>query len=218
MRRQALRIAALLVAGLALACGDAGRAARRGAPQRRARRAGRERRRAASPPSPRVVDDARLRGADADVGDWLTNGRTYSEQRFSPLDQINAENVGRMHEVVELRDRPRPRPRGDADRASTACCTSPARGAWCSRSTRARASSSGSTTRRSRRSSAQKACCDVVNRGVALYKGRVYVGALDGRLSRSTQKTGRAGLGGRHRRPVAARTPSPARRASSRAR
>jgi quinohemoprotein ethanol dehydrogenase len=25
-------------------------------------------------------------------------------------------------------------------------------------------------------------CCDVVNRGVALYKGKVYVGALDGRL------------------------------------
>jgi quinohemoprotein ethanol dehydrogenase len=28
----------------------------------------------------------------------------------------------------------------------------------------------------------EKACCDVVNRGVALYKGRVYVGAFDGRL------------------------------------
>ena len=27
-----------------------------------------------------------------------------------------------------------------------------------------------------------KGCCDVVNRGVALYKGRVYVGAYDGRL------------------------------------
>src|SRR5262249_26125735 len=27
-----------------------------------------------------------------------------------------------------------------------------------------------------------RACCDVVNRGVAVYKGKVYVGALDGRL------------------------------------
>ena len=28
----------------------------------------------------------------------------------------------------------------------------------------------------------EKACCDVVNRGVAIYKGNVYVGVLDGRL------------------------------------
>jgi quinohemoprotein ethanol dehydrogenase len=28
----------------------------------------------------------------------------------------------------------------------------------------------------------EKACCDVVNRGVALYKGLVYIGTLDGRL------------------------------------
>ena len=27
-----------------------------------------------------------------------------------------------------------------------------------------------------------KACCDVVNRGVAVYNGKIYVGALDGRL------------------------------------
>ncbi|MEO7730130.1 MAG: PQQ-dependent dehydrogenase, methanol/ethanol family [Kofleriaceae bacterium] len=32
------------------------------------------------------------------------------------------------------------------------------------------------------RSFGEKACCDVVNRGVALYKGKVYVGAFDGRL------------------------------------
>jgi quinohemoprotein ethanol dehydrogenase len=27
-----------------------------------------------------------------------------------------------------------------------------------------------------------KGCCDVVNRGVAVYKGKVFVGAYDGRL------------------------------------
>src|SRR5262249_21484983 len=35
------------------------------------------------------------------------------------------------------------------------------------------------------------ACCDVVNRGVALYRGRVYVAALDGRLIALDQATGR---------------------------
>ena len=32
------------------------------------------------------------------------------------------------------------------------------------------------------------ACCDVVNRGVAVWKGAVYVGTLDGRLSSSTPR------------------------------
>ena len=35
-----------------------------------------------------------------------------------------------------------------------------------------------------------KACCDVVNRGVAVYEGRVVVGVLDGRLEALDAKTG----------------------------
>jgi len=37
---------------------------------------------------------------------------------------------------------------------------------------------------------AKYVCCDVVNRGVALYKGRVYVATLDGRLIALDAKTG----------------------------
>ena len=36
----------------------------------------------------------------------------------------------------------------------------------------------------------KKACCDVVNRGVAMYKGKVFVGALDGRLIALDAATG----------------------------
>jgi quinohemoprotein ethanol dehydrogenase len=36
-----------------------------------------------------------------------------------------------------------------------------------------------------------KGCCDVVNRGVALYKGKVYVGAYDGRLVAIDAVTGK---------------------------
>ena len=36
----------------------------------------------------------------------------------------------------------------------------------------------------------EKGCCDVVNRGVALYKGRVYVGSFDGRLIALDAATG----------------------------
>ncbi len=41
------------------------------------------------------------------------------------------------------------------------------------------------------RSGGYKACCDVVNRGVAFYKSMVYVGSLDGRLVAIDAKTGK---------------------------
>ncbi len=40
------------------------------------------------------------------------------------------------------------------------------------------------------REAGYKGCCDVVNRGVALYKGKVYVGAYDGRLIALDAATG----------------------------
>ena len=40
------------------------------------------------------VTTAMLVGADGDAANWISHGRTYSEQRFSPLDGVNRENVG----------------------------------------------------------------------------------------------------------------------------
>ena len=42
------------------------------------------------------VDAARLVGADQDPANWMSYGRTYSEQRFSPLAQITADNVNQL--------------------------------------------------------------------------------------------------------------------------
>ncbi|MGB0907491.1 MAG: PQQ-dependent dehydrogenase, methanol/ethanol family [Maricaulaceae bacterium] len=36
-----------------------------------------------------------------------------------------------------------------------------------------------------------KACCDIINRGVAVYEGKVFVGTLDGRLQALDAKTGK---------------------------
>jgi quinohemoprotein ethanol dehydrogenase len=47
-------------------------------------------------PKQTVVDDAALRAADGDTANWITYGRTYSEQRFSPLKQINEQSVGKL--------------------------------------------------------------------------------------------------------------------------
>ena len=46
--------------------------------------------------TPQGVDDRRLREADRDTANWLMYGRTYDEQRFSPLQQINESNVSRL--------------------------------------------------------------------------------------------------------------------------
>ena len=43
-----------------------------------------------------VVDDAALRTADTDPANWLTYGHTYSEQRFSRLQQIDEQTASRL--------------------------------------------------------------------------------------------------------------------------
>src|SRR3979490_2336998 len=47
--------------------------------------------------APKEVDDAALRAGESDVANWITYGRTYSEQRFSPLKQID------MQTAIKLR-------------------------------------------------------------------------------------------------------------------
>ena len=39
------------------------------------------------------IDDARINNAASEPGNWLAYGRTYEEQRFSPLTQVNKDTV-----------------------------------------------------------------------------------------------------------------------------
>ena len=45
---------------------------------------------------PANVDATRLGEADHEPGNWMTYGRTYGEQRFSPLSRITASNVKQL--------------------------------------------------------------------------------------------------------------------------
>lgn len=47
-----------------------------------------------------TVTDRQLLAADSDQDNWLIHGRTYDNQRFSPLAQINAANVKRLLPVA----------------------------------------------------------------------------------------------------------------------
>src|SRR5262245_34648242 len=46
--------------------------------------------------APAAVDSKRMSNADRDAANWLSYGRTYSEQRFSPLSKINADNAKQL--------------------------------------------------------------------------------------------------------------------------
>ena len=39
------------------------------------------------------INDSRILSAESEPGNWLAYGRTYEEQRFSPLKQINKETI-----------------------------------------------------------------------------------------------------------------------------
>src|SRR5206468_6131425 len=43
-----------------------------------------------------ALTDQHLLSANSDQDNWLLNGRTYDNQRFSPLTQINKDNVKRL--------------------------------------------------------------------------------------------------------------------------
>ncbi|MCS5517081.1 hypothetical protein NWF32_25595 [Pseudomonas qingdaonensis] len=45
---------------------------------------------------PANVDGARIIAADKEPGNWMSTGRTYDEQRYSPLKQISDQNVGQL--------------------------------------------------------------------------------------------------------------------------
>src|SRR5690606_34374654 len=45
---------------------------------------------------PANVNHTRMLNADNDPGNWMSWGRTYNEQRFSPLAQINDTNVDEL--------------------------------------------------------------------------------------------------------------------------
>src|SRR5271166_3707012 len=45
---------------------------------------------------PAMVDAERMKNADKDAANWPSYGRTYSEQRFSPLTEINADNAKQL--------------------------------------------------------------------------------------------------------------------------
>ena len=137
-----------------------------------------------------AVDDARLAAAASEPGNWLTYGGTYAEQRFSPLTEIDASNVAQLGLAWSFETNQN---RGHEATPLVVDGVLYVTGPWSvvyaidARTGKALWTHDPQVPL----PTATKACCDVVNRGVALYKGRVYLGTLDGRLQALDAATGK---------------------------
>ncbi len=141
------------------------------------------------PPPPANVDVARIIKADAEPGNWLSHGRTYSEQRFSPLDKINTQTVSQLGLAWSL---DLDTHRGQEATPLIVDGVMYSTSAW-SKVQAIDAATGKLLWQFDPKVPGEfgiKACCDTVNRGVAAYKGRLYLGALDGRLIAIDAATG----------------------------
>jgi len=135
------------------------------------------------------VDAARVAAADAEPGEWLVHGRTFAEQRFSPLDTVDTENVDGLGLAWSF---PMGTRRGLEATPIVVDGVMYLTGTWSVVHALDAKTGERLWTHDPRvpRAKGRDACCDVVNRGVAVWKGRVYVGTLDGRLVALDAATG----------------------------
>jgi PQQ-dependent dehydrogenase (methanol/ethanol family) len=136
-----------------------------------------------------AVDEARLLAAHDEPGQWLSYGRTYDEQRYSPLDQITAQNIDELG-LAWFADIPLNR-----GQEATPIVVD---GVIYLGSSWSNVFAYDATTGEQRwrydpevpRDWAVNVCCGVVNRGVAAWNGKIFVGTLDGRLVALDAATG----------------------------
>ncbi|MDG2273414.1 MAG: PQQ-dependent dehydrogenase, methanol/ethanol family, partial [Halioglobus sp.] len=127
--------------------------------------------------------------ADSEPGQWMTHGRTYSEQRYSPLTKINVNNVAELGLAWSYNLKTE---RGIEATSLMVDGVVYTTSAWSIvHAIDARSGKSLWTfDPKVAKEKAKHACCDVVNRGVAVWQGQIFFGALDGRLFALDAATG----------------------------
>ncbi len=143
-----------------------------------------------SPVGAAAVSHDRLVKAHAEPASWMTTGGTLQEPRFSPLDQIGEQTVPNL-KLAWFKDI-------DTERGQEATPVVVDGAMYVSTAwsmVKAYDVRTGAVLWEYdpdvARAKAADACCDVVNRGVAVWNGKVYLGALDGRLIALDGRSGR---------------------------
>ena len=136
------------------------------------------------------VDQQRLENADKDPGAWMSHGRTWSEQRFSLLTQINDRNAQRLglawyadlntYRGVEATPLEFDGVLYNVSAWSivTAYDATDGKVLW-------------TYDPKVPTDYARITCCGPVSRGLAAWQGKIFVGALDGRLIALDARDGR---------------------------
>lgn len=141
---------------------------------------------------PAAVTGQRMRNYDSadNVGNWMSHGRDWGEQRFSPLTQINDQNVQGLglawFDDLETYRGMQATPlmvdgvlyNASVFNVVTAYDAKTGKKLW-------------TFDPEVSREWARLACCGPSTRGVAAWNGKIYIGALDGRLIAVDAKTGK---------------------------
>jgi quinohemoprotein ethanol dehydrogenase len=137
-----------------------------------------------------IVDDTRLSKAAEEPQNWLAHGGAHPDWYFSSLDKIDVTNVKRLRPawVVEL----------DTSRGQEATPLV-ADGEIYTTTAWSKVLALDARTGKVRWTfdpkvpgpAGYKSCCDVVNRGPALYLGNLYISTIDGRLIALNAATGK---------------------------
>jgi len=136
------------------------------------------------------VDDARLANSQNEPQNWLIHGGSWKEQRFSRLDQINVDTIANLKPAWFIDYDTN---RGQESTPIVVDGVMFVTTAW------SKVYALDAKTGKQLwyydpqvpGPAGVPTCCDVVNRGVAVYQGRVYLGAVDGRLIALDAATGK---------------------------
>jgi len=127
------------------------------------------------------IDGDRIVTADSEPGNWLAHGRTFDEQRFSPLTEVTDENADELG-LAWYWDTGTTRGLESTPIVVDGVMFNT--GSWSV--VWAHDARTGELLweydPQVPREWGKNACCDVVNRGVAVWEGKVFVGTLDGRM------------------------------------
>ena len=137
---------------------------------------------AAAPQGAGNLDGARLRAADSEPQNWFTGGRDKDGTYYSPLTKIDAKNVKQLGFAWSY-DLGEPK-RGQEATPIVIDGVMYTSGTW--GYVYAVDAATGKEIWRydpkAEYFMGRNPCCDLVNRGVAVWKGKVYVASVDGRL------------------------------------
>jgi len=136
------------------------------------------------------VNAERLMAADSEPGNWMAHGRTYSEQRYSPLKNVTIDNVSELGLAwsFDLNTE-----RGIEATSIVVDGVMYMTSSWSIvHALDARTGQSlWSYDPQVPKEKLKHGCCGPVNRGVAVWEGQVFVGAFDGRLIALDAATGK---------------------------